>query len=51
MTINPDGTFTVDVTDTPASSKPVEKVDITIEVPGGSTVEDLTTEVCLHPCK
>ncbi len=51
MTINPDGTFTVDITDTPAGTVPFDKVVIDIQSPGGVTVEDLTTTACVHPCK
>lgn len=52
VVINPDGTFTVDVADTPAGSQPFESVEVTFEVPtGGVTVEDLTTTACVHPGK
>ena len=52
VVINPDGTFTVDIADTPAGSQPFETVEVTFEVPtGGVTVEDLTTTACVHPGK
>ena len=51
VTINPDGTFTVDITDSPAGNTPFKEVTVTVDVPGGSTVEQLTTTACVHPCK
>lgn len=52
IVINPDGTFTVNIADSPAGSVPFEKVEVTFEVPtGGVTVDDLTTTACVHPGK
>ena len=48
--VNPDGTFTVDITDTPASSTPFDRVEVDITVPtGGVTVSDLTLKACVKP--
>ncbi len=52
MVINPDGSFTVDVTDTPAGTTQFDKVEVDITVPKGKlAVTDLKFKACVHPGK
>jgi len=50
--VNPDGTFTVDFSDSPAGTTPFDRVELDITVPaGGVTVSDLILKSCVKPGK
>ena len=52
MIANPDGTFTVDFSGSPAGTTPFDRVELDITVPtGGVTVSDLTLKSCVKPGK